>query len=343
MLCHPVLPYSNWEWATVCRSESLAALRRGVQDTVFRLGRIPEWHQTDNTSAATHKLAGGKRDFNPEYAAVMSHLGMKPRTTGIGEKEQNGDVEAAHGVLKRRLKQYLMLRGSRDFDSVEAYEAWLQSVIEKANNLRRQRLREELAVMEQVRVSRLPEFTQIDVPVSQASTVRVKYNTYSVPSRLVGERVVVRIYDERIEVYFHSVHQMSCERLLSRGGAKIDYRHMIWSLVRKPGAFARYRYRDALFPTVTFRKAYDALVAAHSPRRADIAYLRVLHLAASTMETEVEAALQLLLEEQQAPEPELVKGLVGADPLVEVPDLAVLEVDLSEYDVLLDAVAEVAS
>ena len=339
LLCHPVLPYSNWEWATVCRSESLAALRRGVQQAVFRLGRRSEWHQTDNSSAATHNLATGKREFNAEYVALMNHLGMKPRTTGVGKKEQNGDVEAANGALKRRLKQHLLLRGSKDFDSIEAYEAWVQQVVRKANGLRRKRLKDELAVMERVRVSRLPEHTEVDVPVSQASTIRVKFNIYSVPSRLIGERVRVRIYDDRIEVYFHGVLQVRCERLLNRGGSRIDYRHVIWSLVRKPGAFERYKYRDALFPTVTFRRAYDVLVQAHSPRRADLAYLRVLHLAASTMESDVEAALQLLLEEKRSPEPDVVKSLVGAEPLVQVPELAEFVVDLSEYDVLLEEVA----
>ena len=118
MLCHPVLPFSNWEWATVCRSESMAALRRGVQAALVRLGRVPVFHQTDNSSAATHNLTTGKRGFNDDYVALVEHLGMTPRTIGVGKKEQNGDVEALNGALKRRLKQHLLLRGSRDFDTV---------------------------------------------------------------------------------------------------------------------------------------------------------------------------------------------------------------------------------
>ena len=342
LLCHAVLPYSNWEWATVCRSESMPALRRGVQAAVFKLGRVPEWHQTDNSSAATHSLPSGKRKFNAEYQALMNHLDMKPRTIGVGEKEQNGDVEAANGALKRRLKQHLLLRGSRDFESVPAYEAWVQSVLAKANQLRCARTAQELAAMKQVRVAQLPEFTTIEVPVSYASTIRVKYNTYSVPSRLIRERVQVRIYDDRIEVRFAGVLQLSCERLLGSAKSRIDYRHIIWSLVRKPGAFARYKHRDALFPTVTFRRSYDALTEAHTTRQADMAYLRLLHLAASTMECEVETALQLLLDESVVPEPEAVKSLVREET-VDVPSLDVPVIDLREYDALLEAVAEVAS
>jgi hypothetical protein len=101
LLCNCVLPYSNWGWATVCQSESMAALRNGVQNAVFRLGRIPEWHQTDNSTAATHDIPSGKRGFNKAYADFMDHLGMKPRTIGIGESEQNGDVEALNGAVQR--------------------------------------------------------------------------------------------------------------------------------------------------------------------------------------------------------------------------------------------------
>jgi len=128
-LCHLVLPYSNWAWATVCRSESLPALRHGVQEALFRLGKRPVWHQTDNSTAATHDVPSGKRAFNDNYVKLMKHLGMKPRTIGIGKSNQNGDVEAMNGALKRRLKQHLLLRGSSDFASVETYEAWLAGVL----------------------------------------------------------------------------------------------------------------------------------------------------------------------------------------------------------------------
>ena len=149
MLCHVVLPYSNWEWATVCHSESMAALRRGVQEALFRLGRVPEYHQTDNSTAATHELGGdsGERGFNEEYLALMRHLEMKPRTIQVGEKHQNGDVESLNGALKRRLRQHLLLRGSADFESVEQYERWLWEALEKANVMRAKRVGEELEAM----------------------------------------------------------------------------------------------------------------------------------------------------------------------------------------------------
>lgn len=334
-LCHSVLPFSNWEWATVCQSESMAALKRGVQSTLFRLGRVPEFHQTDNSTAATHDLGRGKRGFNEEYLGLMVHLGMKPRTIEIGEKEQNGDIEASHGVLKRRLEQHLLLRGSRDFESREVYEQWLWEKLEAANRLRQPKVAEELAVMRPLMVSRLPEYRPESVVVTSWSTIRVRRNTYSVPSRLIGETLRVHVYEQRLEVYHGGVLQLEVERLRGEGGHRINYRHVIWSLVQKPGAFARYRYREDLFPSLVFRRAYDALSEKlDEPRRADIEYLRILHLAASTMESEVEAAVQRLLDAGECPRADAVKCVVAPER-IEVPALDVPTVDLSSYDGLL--------
>jgi hypothetical protein len=342
LICHPVLPYSNWQWATICGSESLMALRVGVQSALFQLGRVPEWHQTDNSTAATHRpTEGKKRLFNDEYQRVMDHFGMKPRTIEVGESQQNGDVEALNGAFKRRLVQHLLVRGDRDFESVEAYEAWVQSVATKANSLRTKRVAEELPVMKALAVERLPEYREEQVLVTGWSTIRVKENTYSVPSRLVGEYVRVHIYDAKLEVLHGGKPQLVVERLKGRNGHSINYRHIIWSLVQKPGAFAQYRYRDDLFPSLVFRKAYDALAAVLPSRKADLEYLRVLHLAASTMESQVETALERLLAGGELKSVDQVKAQVAPEQAAPVPELAAPEVDLRTYDGLLSE--EVAS
>jgi hypothetical protein len=338
LLCQVVLPYSNWQCLTVCLSESYLALRRGVQEALFRLGRRAEWHQTDNTSAATHRPQTGRRVFNDDYQALMNHLGLKPRTIGIGKKEQNGDVEASHGALKRWLKQRLLLRGHRDFPSIEAYEQWLWELLEQRNALRERRLNEELAVMEPMNASRLADFRELDVPVSTFSTIRVQHNTYSVPSRLKNtKKVRVRIYERKLEVWFGGKLQFEMERLQGRFGHHIDYRHIIWSLVRKPGAFARYRYRDDLFPSPVFREAYDLIREEQPDVKGDLEYLRILHLAAATDESEVEIALECLLEAKRVPNSTEVKSLVVLDdPAAEVPEMKCFEPDLDGYDDLLE-------
>jgi len=334
LLCQSVLPYSNWQSVVVCRSESMLALRSGVQEAVFRLGRVAEWHQTDNSTAATHDLATGKRGFNAEYLELMSHLGMRPRTIGIGESHQNGDVEACNGALKRRLEQHLLLRGSRDFESVEAYQAWIDEVLVQTNALRRVRLAEELLVMRPLTAARLPRYRELRVRVTSNGTIQVQRNTYSVPPRLSGEQVVVRVFDLHLEVFYGGRCQRVVERLRGEGRHQIDYRHVIWSLVKKPWGFARYRYRDALFPTAVFHRAHEALAASLSEWQADLEYLRVLHLAAATMQHEVEAALELLLGEGRLPRFEAVRTLCG-QRTPEVPEMAPLVVDLTGYDELL--------
>lgn len=339
LLCHVVLPYSNWEWVTVCLSESILALRRGIQSAILRLGHHPQWCQTDHSSGATHAQGDGQRGFNAEYVSMVEHFGMKPCTTEVGAKEQNGDVEAAHRALKRRIEQRLLVRGSRDFDSVEAYEHWLaDDPVRRGNAPRRQRLAEELAAMPKVRVERLPEFKELDVVVSSWSTIRVEHNAYSVPSRLIGETLRVRLYERRLEVYYAQARQLEIERLRGRNGHRIQYRHIIWSLVQKPGAFARYRYREELFPTLVFRRTYDAIAAAGPSTATSLAYLRILHLAAASGEAEVEAALALLLEAGRVPDVDAVKEVLGtARPTDAAPDLVAPQVDLGTYDVLLSA------
>lgn len=343
LLCVVVLPYSNWQWATVCLSESMAALRRGVQAALFQLGRVPEYHQTDNSTAATHRISdgklmlanGGKRPFNEDYLAVMRHFGMKPRTTEIGAKEQNGDVEASNGAIKRRLEQALLVRCSRDFASVAAWESFVQEVLRKANSVRGHRVVEDLAAMRPLDVSRLPEFTEEHICVSEWSTIRVKHCAYSVPSRLMGETLRVRIYEDRIEADYAGTLELRCERLRGRNLRRIDYRHVIWSLVRKPGGFARYVYREEMFPSVVFRRAYDAVQTPHHGVKGDVEYLRILHLAASTLEADVEAALERLFAEGKAISADNVKAIVMRPALTEIPVLDTLPIDLFAYDALL--------
>ncbi len=339
LLCHVVLPYSNWQAVTVCLSESFLALKRGLQDAVFRIGRVPEFAQTDNSTAATHKLPDGGRGFNEDYRDFVSHLGMTPRTTAVGEKEQNGDVEAANGAFKRRLRQELMLRGSSDFESVEAYEVWLQQVVKRLNVGRTERFAEDCAAMRQVRVARLAEFVEETLLVTSWSTIRVNRSPYSVPSRLIGETVRVRVFERQLEVYYADRLQLSIERVCGRDSHRINYRHIIWSLVQKPGAFARYRYREDLFPSLTFRRAFDAIYAQQPNVKGDLQYLRLLHLAAATTEAEVELALQLLLGDDKCPDVDMVKSLVGPVE-VEVPEMAPFVADLKGFDTLL---AEVTS
>jgi hypothetical protein len=346
LLCVFVLPFSNWLWATVCLSESMAALRKGVQRALFQLGRVPRYHQTDNSTAATHRIPDGKkvffedgkRPFNDDYIALMRHFGMTPRTTAIGAKEQNGDVESENGVIKRRLEQLLLVRGSRDFEDVAAWQSFIDEALRTRNAGRRMRVGEDLAAMRELNVARLPEYVEEDVMVSEWSTIRVKHCAYSVPSRLIGEMLRVRVYEDRIEAYFGNAVQLACERLIGRNVHRIDYRHVIWSLVRKPGAFARYVYREEMFPSLVFRRAYDAIQAPQHGGRGDLEYLRILHLAASSMQADVEVVLAEFLASSEPITADAVKERVASSSPPAVPEMVAPEIDLGAYDALLGQV-----
>lgn len=338
-----VLPFSNWTWATACLSESMAALRRGVQRALFQLGRVPQYHQTDNSTAATHRIpadkketpASSKRAFNADYLALMRHFGMEPRTTAVGAKEQNGDVEAQNGALKRRLKQALLVRGNRDFETVAAWQQFVDDVCRRTNKARGPRVAEELSCMRELSVSRLPEFEELTAVVSEWSTIRVKHNAYSVTSRLIGHELRVHVYEDRVEAYLGKECQLACERLKGRNGHRIDYRDVIWSLVRKPGGFERYVYREEMFPSPVFRRAYDSIQTPHRGTPGDLEYLRILYLAATTMEADVQAALAALLDAGDAITCDGVKQILGAASAPVVPAMAPLDVDLHTYDQLL--------
>jgi hypothetical protein len=340
MLCVVVLPYSNWRWASVCLSESIASIRHGLQRALFQLGRVPQFHQTDNSTAATHPVGpvgqGRTRGFNEEYLGIMRHFGMAARTTEVGAKEQNGDVEAANGALKRGLEQSLLVRGSRDFENRDAWQSFVDDVMRKANKGRGERVTEELLAMRPLNVERLPEFVEERIRVNERSTIRVKQSSYSVPSRLIGEWVHVRIFEDRIVVRYRGEEQLACERVVGRK-VRIDYRHVIWSLVRKPGGFARYVYFEKMFPSLVFRRAYDAIQTPHRGVKGDLEYLRILHLAASTSEADVELALSLLIAERKHISADAVKAVLTA-ATVAVPHLAKPVVDLHVYNALLDEV-----
>lgn len=158
LLCQAVLPYSNWQWATRCQSESWLSLRTGLQAALFRLGKVTKVLQTDHSSAATHQISGeGKREFNPDFLSLVAHYGLTPRTIHVGAPNENGDVESHNRHLKRRLEQPLLLRGYRDFASEAAYDEFLAAVLNQANGLRAAKVAEELAVMGELPPTRLCE------------------------------------------------------------------------------------------------------------------------------------------------------------------------------------------
>jgi hypothetical protein len=256
---------------------------------------------------------------------------MEPTWNNTSIARENGDVEQSHYRFKEAVDQALRVRGSRDFASRAAYERFLQDLVCKRNLNRQKRFEEEREALRPLPHAPLAPCREIQVTVSRFSTIQVNGNTYSVPSRLIGSTLTVRIRAETLECYLGSQKAITLPRLVGKQQHAINYRHIIWSLVRKPGAFAAYRYRDELFPSLLFRRAYDQL-RERLPLQASKNYVRVLHLAATTSEIEVETALQLLEEAKTVPTFDAVRDLVNVP---QVPALAPLPVNLACYDQLL--------
>ncbi len=338
LLYHFVLTYSNWEYGEVCFSESFESLSSGLQNALWTVGRVPATHRTDNLGAAKFGGPDGGGRFGAHYLGLMRHYGLQPTTNTPEQSNENGDVEQAHYRIKERMEQALLLRGSRDFTSRRAYDAFVTDIFSSRNQNRSQRLEAELAVMRPLPGQRLHDYRDTEVGVSRWSTVQVANNTYSVPSRLIGHEVTARIFANHVEIRYAGQSVERMERLRSRGGARIDYRHVIGSLVRKPGAFAHYRYREEMFPSTAFRQAYDWLVA-HDPARASRRYLQILEWAAGNGEAAMEAVLRSRLDAGEALDFQELAA-AAAEPPGQPIEIGIPLPDLAAYDQLLEEVVQ---
>lgn len=331
---HFVLTYSNVEAVSICFSESFEALAEGIEKALWQIGGVPKQHRTDHLSAAIKNAKAQAKDWTARYEALMSHYGMQPTKNNVTIAHENGDVEQSHHQFKRAVDQALRVRASRDFPSREAYERFLADLVRTRNLKRNAQFVEEQQVLQPLPTTPLAPCQELRVTVSQFSTISVKANVYSVPSRLIGTSVLLRLKAETVEGYVGSTVVFTLPRLIGKQQHRIDYHHVIWSLVRKPGAFVAYRYRDDLFPTTLFRLAYDRLVEG-GVQRADRDYVRLLHLAASTSESEVETAIALLLETSTLPTFDAVRDLVHPPHSSKVLTLSPPDLDLSPYDNLI--------
>jgi hypothetical protein len=338
LFCHCVLPYSDWQWATRCISESFLSLVSGLQAALAQLGKCPPHLGTDNSSAATHELEqlpGRPRGFNSDYLELCTHYDLKPLTIQVGCPHEQGDVESQNRHLKRRLEQHLILRGSRDFASLADYDRFVEGVLRAANAKRQKRLAEELACMRPLPAGRLAEYREYAPVVSSQSLMRVKKHTYSVPSRLIGHTLRVELHEAELKVYLGRDFLFCLPRLRGNRGSLVDFRHIITPLLRKPGAFIHYRHREALYPSAVFRAAHDRLVTDHGERPGVIEYLHVLKLAAEETVEKVQPVLQAQLALPGKWTAIQVRGQL-APVARKVIELAGLTPSLKAYDTLLE-------
>lgn len=335
LLYHFVLPYSNWETGTVCYSESFESLSEGFQNALWELGGVPREHQTDRLSAAVCKTRSPE-EFTSRYSALLRHYDIKGRKIQTGKPNENGDIEQLHYRFKKTVEQSLLLRGSPDFENREVYELFLRTLFKQLNAGRQRRFEEELKVLRRLPSGRLNTCKRLRLKVGPSSTIRVNHNVYSLDSRLIGEYINVRLYAAHLEVWYGQRCIEKIPRLRGEGNHRIQYRHIIDWLVRKPGAFEHYRYREDLFPTHRFRIAYDTLKR-KNPDRAGKQYVKILYLAARENEEAVDGVLRRLIKKDRAISCEAVEEMLRSGSAYDDPfqDVMIDPVDVHVYDELL--------
>lgn len=337
LIYHFILTYSNWQTGIVCYSESFESLSDGFQSALWELGGIPKIHQTDSLSAAVRN-AGNQDTFTERYSALIRHYGIIPAKIQLGKANENGDTEQSHNRFKKLVDQQLMLRGSRDFESIESYKDYLRRIFIKLNNGTKIRFEEEVKHLRALPLQKLECQKREIVKVKTWSTVTICYNIYSVHSRLIGEKLTAKVFTDKIELWYAQRCIDILPRLKGRKKHCIQYRHIIDYLVRKPGAFENYIYKEDLFPTHRFRVAYDFLKSS-SPDKANKEYISILELAAKENEALVDEAIERLIVDEKDIRFETIKDIVKAGAKAEgIREIAIMPVEVSVYDELLNQV-----
>ena len=347
-LYHFRLAFSGFTHAhVVLQGESFVALAAGLQDALWALGGAPREHRTDSLSAAFRNLGPEvEEDWTERYAALCAHYGMAASRNNRGIAHENGAIEAPHGHLKRAVEDALLLRGSRDFDTVAGYRAFIDALVGRRNARNRKRIDAERAVLRPLPNRRAEDGEEAMVTVTSSGGFMLRNVFYTAPSRLIGHRLRVRLHDDRIEVFLGGTHLMTLPRGRGYGDNRrahvVDYRHVIHALRAKPGALPGLVYRDQLFPRDAYRRLYDAAMEALPERAACKLVVGTLAIAHERgCEADLAAAIGAQLDAGVMPDLADLRARFAPDPEA-LPQVTVTLTPLSAYDVLTAAPTEEA-
>ncbi|MEI7912660.1 MAG: IS21 family transposase [Verrucomicrobiota bacterium] len=344
-LYHFRLACSGWEHARVILGgESFSAVAEGLQDALWKLGGVPREHRTDSLSAAFKNLdRDAVLDFTKRYEDLCRHYGMEATRNNPGVANENGSIEAANGHIKIRLDQRLRRRGSRDFDSLGAYRVFVDGVCDRHNARRAKAVTAEREALKTLPKRRTTDFSMMTAKVTRNSTINVDRVLYSVPSRLIGHKVEVRLFDDRLECFLgpDPVMRMTRVRTDRVRGHAIDYHHLIGTLRRKPQALRYLVYREALFPRAAYARAWTAVDDALPPREACRTMVGLLALASTGQAVEIALAdrLDAILDAGQLPDLAKLEKEFASKPS-RSGEVAIPEPNLQAYDRLLPSVSE---
>ena len=239
MLYHFRLAWSGFAHArVVLGGESFTALAEGLQCALWHLGGAPREHRTDSLSAAFCNLRKDEaEDMTERYQALCAHYGMAASRNNRGVAHENGSIEGPHGHLKRTIADALALRGSAEFDDLDAYRAFIAEVVGRANAHRAKRINAERALLQDLPAMPTADYEETSVVVTSSSGFTLRRVFYTVPSRLIGHRLGVRLYDDRLELFLSGTRHLTLPRgRPSKTGTHVhvvNYRHVIHSLIRE--------------------------------------------------------------------------------------------------------------
>ncbi|MGF6546475.1 IS21 family transposase [Paraburkholderia youngii] len=340
-LYHFVLAFSRWEYACVVEGgESFEALANGLQNALWQAGGCPREHRTDSLSAAFKNLSE-KEDFTTRYKALLDHYEMQGTRNNRGLGHENGSVESSHRYLKDAVDQALMLRGHRDFVDRAAYDEFIREQVMRRNRRCAAAFRIERQQLQDLPEHRTTDFVEEEAPVTRCSTFTVRGILYSAPSRLIGHRLKVRVYGDRLDCYLSGVlvHSTARGSRAHDNRHALDYRHFIDSLKRKPQAFKGLAFRDALFPREAYRRTWEQLDARLSQRDACKTMVGLLELAGlHGVEAVLAEQLDAMLEAGELPDLKALREQY-APREAQCPDVEVQMPPVAVYDELLEKVA----
>ncbi|RQQ66767.1 IS21 family transposase [Burkholderia stagnalis] len=337
-LYHFVLAFSHWEYAGIVDGgESFEALSTGLQNALWQAGGCPREHRTDSLSAAFKNLQQHE-DFTARYAALLEHYGMTGTRNNVGVAHENGSVESSHRHLKEAVDQALMLRGHRDFADRLAYEGFVREVVMRRNRRNAAAFNVEREHLRDLPLRRTTDFVEEEARVTRCGTFTVRGILYSAPSRLIGHRLKVRVYPERIDCYLSGALVHSAARGSHAANSRrraLDYRHFVDALKRKPQAFKGLAFRDDLFPREAYRRTWEQLEIRMTPRDACKTMVGLLELAANHgVEAVLAERLDAMLAAGELPDLEQLRGEF-APRQAQCPEVVVDTPAAALYDTLL--------
>ena len=340
-LYHFRLAFSGFAHAhVVLGGESFVALAEGLQNALWALGGVPQEHRSDSLSAAFRNLdSASQEDLTQRYQGLMRHYEMTPSRNNPGVAHENGSIESPHGHLKKALEDALLLRGARDFDALDAYRRFVDEIIGRQNAHNRKRIELERPHLAGLPKRRTADFEEKVVTVTSSGGFILRRVFYTAPSRLIGHRLRVHLYDDRLDCFLGSTPMMTLRRgrppSPDKGGHVVDYRHVIHALRKKPMALLNLVYRDQLFPRPAYARAFEVLCAEVGDKRACKVTVELLALAHDrTCEAELAEIVDADLDAGRLPDIDALRARFGPAP-GELPLVSVDLVALSIYDELV--------